>query len=166
MFKFLAGPSSSTSATTCDLQVSDEMSSDNPNIFNTLEIRPWETPRLLNSKAIVNGPCHGASFPIGLNWLNFGRNGNIRIKAYAQADPVGGTVHLDASGDTILYSAGCTWLNVYKDDRDFQFGTFSTVGKEDSHPSWTSQINFEKPYAVAPKVVVWFQELDFDKAYT
>ncbi|KAG8744005.1 hypothetical protein FRC10_010984 [Ceratobasidium sp. 414] len=141
--------------------------SDNPNIFNTLEIRPWETPRLLNSKPIVNGPCYGASFPMGLNWLNFGRSGNIRIKAYTQADPDrGSTVHLDASGDTILYSAGCTWLNVYRDDRDFQFGTFSTVGKEGDYPCWTSHISFEEPYAVVPRVVVWFQELDFAKAHT
>ncbi|KAG9117276.1 hypothetical protein FRC07_007390 [Ceratobasidium sp. 392] len=139
---------------------------ENSNIFNTMDVRPWDKPQLLNQKPISNDPHHTTSFPMGLNWLDIDRTGNVHIKAYALGNPNGGTtVHLDASGDAILYSAGSTWLNVCKNDRDFQFGTFSTVGNEKSSPSWTTQVTFDKPYGSAPKVVVWFNEFEFDKAH-
>lgn len=108
-------------------------------------------------------------FPIGLNFLDIDRSANIRIKA--TTDTVTDTsvkVHLDAWADTTLYTAGCTWLDLCTNDRDFQCGTFSTG---DDHawnkPQLTTsrQITFAKPYAVTPKVIVWLNQLDMDKTH-
>jgi len=129
-----------------------------PNLFNTMEVRLWNQPRTLNSieKPV---PEHDMDFPIGLNWLDIDRKGNIHIKAYTDTvTPTSVKVHLDSWAETTLYSAGCTWMDISSNDRDFQWGTFSTL---DDHPwqkpqaTTVRQITFAKPYAVVPKVVVW-----------
>ncbi|KAG8703282.1 hypothetical protein FRC09_004260 [Ceratobasidium sp. 395] len=130
-----------------------------------MDVRPWDKPQLLNQKPIPNDSSHATSFPVGLNWCDIDRGGNISIKAHVIGNSGKTTTHLDASGDTILYSAGSTWLNVCKNDRDFQFGTFSTVGHEKSSPSWSIPVTFDKSFGSVPKVVVWFQEFEFDKAH-
>lgn len=133
--------------------------------FNTNQIRLWNNPQLKNSIEIPT-PIHCASLPIGLNSLDVDRRANLRIQAsidcaapdteYA-AKPV---VHLNAWDDTILYHAGCTWLDVCKHDRDFQFGTYTTGSMSWNSGKPSIEIKFDKPYTTAPKIVVWLKELD------
>jgi hypothetical protein len=132
--------------------------------FNTEQVRPADEPQFESSME-VSTPFHATSTPVGISWLDINPNANIRIKDYASN--VSGrnraAIHLDAWGDTILYSADCTWLDLCKDDRDFQYGT-SSAGSLSQNPNQSStQINFEKPYGSVPKIVVWLQELDIDK---
>lgn len=130
------------------------------------QVRPWNRPHLLNSKDIklcTNAP----DFPVGLTSLDLDKSGNIRIKAYVDSINLGiAKIHLDAWGGTILYSAGCEWLEIYANDRDFQSGSFSTL---EDHPWNQPQLNtsrritFSKPYDTAPGIVVWLAGFDIDK---
>jgi len=140
------------------------MSTPDAQVFNTMDIRPWNEPRLKNTKQFKTSP-HAVGFPIGLTSLDMSKDHNIRINAHTEADTEGFVnVHLESWADTVLYTAGCTWLEVYAKDPDFQFGKFSTI---DVHP-WdqpqmhTSQtITFPKKFSKAPpKVIVWLCELD------
>jgi len=140
-----------------------------PNVFNTMEVRLWNEPRTLNflEKPI---PGHDMDFPIGLNWLDIDRKGNIHIKSYTDSvTPTSVKVHLDAWAETTLYSAGCTWMDISSNDRDFQWGQFST---SEDHP-WTKpqaktsrHISFAKPYAAVPKVVVWLCSISMQNTTT
>ena len=103
---------------------------------------------------------------MGLNWLDVDKKANLRIRSYIDSvatDPkakVKGVVHLDSWDDTILYSAGCTWLDVCKHDRDFQFGTYAMGDMSENPGKSVAQIKFEKPYASKPNVILWFKDLD------
>src|ERR1700722_3565933 len=140
-----------------------EAINDTPDTFNTMDIHPPDQPQLKNEKVFSVSP-HPAGYPIGLTWLDIDKRANIRINAFVEPftdDSV--KVHLDASADTVLYSAGCTWLEVYAKDRDFQFGTFSTL---DDHPynkprvATSRKITFTRPFhGKPPKVIVWLNEL-------
>jgi len=134
--------------------------------FNTQEVRLWNNPQQLNAKDKPL-PAHDLNFPLGLTWLDIDRNANIRIKGFTDnVQPSTVKVHLDSWGDTTLYSAGCTWMDIAANDRDFQSGSFSTM---DDHPwdkpqtTTSRRIDFAKPYAAPPQVVVWLNELDMDK---
>jgi H-type lectin domain len=130
--------------------------------FNTMDVRPQDQPQSNNYK-VFSMSANPAGFPIGLTWLNIDRCSNIRIDAFAElVAPDSVKIHLDSPADTVLYSAGCTWLTVYADDRDFQFGRFSTM---DDHPPDKRQmqtkrkITFPKPFhGKPPKVIVWLNE--------
>jgi hypothetical protein len=138
-----------------------------PYTFNTIQVRPANNPYPQNSMEIST-PFHATSIPIGISTLNIDRNTNIRIKAFvsnATSECSKAAVHLDAWHDTILYSAGCTWLDICKHDRDFQYGKFSAVNLSQNHTHSSTYITFEKPYASVPKIVVWLQELDIDRRY-
>lgn len=111
-------------------------------------------------------PLHSTDPPIGLHYLDVSNKAYLRIKASIDNPPktagasAKATVHLDAWDDTVLLRAGCSWLDVCKHDRDFQFGSSST-GKLNANQKKTSTpVKFDKPYASAPNVVVCFKELD------
>ncbi|HKP51471.1 MAG TPA: H-type lectin domain-containing protein [Chloroflexia bacterium] len=137
-----------------------------PGIFNTMEVRPWNEPRPDNLKEIffANPYTKPPRLAVGFNWLDIDNGANIRVRAYAnQVQTDRFTSHIDAWGDTILYSAGCTWLEMADGDPDFQSGQFGT---EDDHP-WnqpqlqTSRpITFTRAYSEPPQVVVWLNQLD------
>jgi len=139
---------------------------DAPNTWNTMQVRAWDKPQLLNS-GDVPVPNHDIGFPLGFNWLDLDKGANLRTKGYADNQSANSVrLHLDAWADTTLYSAGLTWLDICKNDRDFQWGTFVTT---EDHP-WdkpkmqtSRNIKFAKPYAEPPKVVVWLNEIDLDK---
>ncbi|KAG8703281.1 hypothetical protein FRC09_004259 [Ceratobasidium sp. 395] len=137
-----------------------------------MDVRPWNQPRLNNSKSIDNPFDLASGVPIGLNWLDIEHEKRPRIKAYT-SNPSSGcssTVHLDAWGDTVLYSAGCTWLDIGKHDRDFQFASgkmgcsvsAKLRGATDNRGKWTVKVAFDRPYARVPKVVTWLQEFELD----
>lgn len=133
--------------------------------FSTNQVRLWNTPRHKNSIDIPT-PIHCTALPIGLNSLDVDCSANLRIRALIDSNTndteyvAKATVHLNAWGDTILYSAGCTWLDVCKHDRDFQFGTYTTGSMSWNPDKPSIQVKFDKPYASAPKIVVWLKELD------
>jgi hypothetical protein len=137
--------------------------------FNTMDVRPWDQPRAENWQLISFPAPYSAApgLPMGLNELDVGNGGNIRVNAYASdIHPESFHVHIDSWADTTLYSAGCVRLEVAPGDPDFQFGQFSTM---DDHP-WNEpkkqtsrQINFGRPYATPPQVVVWLNSLDMSR---
>ncbi|KAF8601113.1 hypothetical protein BDV93DRAFT_546059 [Ceratobasidium sp. AG-I] len=61
---------------------------------------------------------------------------------------------------SVPYSAGCTWLDVGKNDRDFQFGEYLTGQSSENANKPTVQVKFDKAYAAPPKVIVWLKHLD------
>ncbi len=149
-----------------DLRVNPDSS--DTGIFNTMDVRAWFFPQLVNSKPVVfKSPYSLApAVAIGLTELDMGNNANIRIAASsADVSTTGFTVSLNAWADSVLYSAECTWLKIVAGDPDFQVGTFSTI---EDHPwdkpqhNTSRRINFKRPYANPPEVIVWLNELDVD----
>ncbi|KAF8593661.1 hypothetical protein BDV93DRAFT_529765 [Ceratobasidium sp. AG-I] len=134
--------------------------------FNTSQIRAWNRPQLKNSMEVIEA-VHFNGCPIGLNCLDFNNKANLRIKAHIDGlniDPnsmiTKATVHLNAYADTVLYSAGCTWLDVGKQDRDFQFGEYLTGQWTENANESSIQVRFDKPYASVPRVLVWLKHID------
>jgi len=103
---------------------------------------------------------------MGLNWLDVSCSGDLRIKSYIDnvaTDPrakVKAIVHLDSSQDTVVYSAGCNWLDICKHDRDFQFGTYATGDKSENPGKPSAQVTFDRPFCSKPDMIVWIQDLD------
>jgi len=136
--------------------------------FYTTEVRPADQPLLKNSK-VVTDSVHFNGCPIGLNQLECDKMTNARIVASIDSlsgDPNSAAttakVHLDAVADTVLYSAGCTWLDVCKQDRDFQYGEYLAGQSTPNAGKPSVQIKFDRPYAEIPKVLVWLKHLDVD----
>ncbi|QRV93251.1 h-type lectin domain-containing protein [Ceratobasidium sp. AG-Ba] len=131
------------------------------NEFNTMEIRPWNKPRAKNEKDIVN-PFIASRIPMGLNFLDIDHSKPLQIKAHIDnmTDTLMPAVHLDASGDTILYSAGCSWLDIVgESDRDFQWGPCGFYSGDKP----TAEITFDRPFNRPPKVIVWIDELNLSE---
>ena len=139
-------------------------SSIDANTFVTTEVHPEDQPELQreNNKAFIVS-ANFPGFPIGLTWLNFDRCADVHIKASAEPmEQDSFNVHLNGSEDTLIHSAGCTWLTIYAKDRDFQFGNFSTKGHRPDEPRLQTKckVEFRKPFqGQPPKVIVWFNEL-------
>ncbi|KAJ7257181.1 hypothetical protein B0H12DRAFT_1201965 [Mycena haematopus] len=83
---------------------------------NTMDVRAWNKPQLHNSKAI-KFDFGGTAFwkdPqvfLGLNFIDIASSKNLRIKAYgSDISAEGFTWHLDSWCDTILYSAGISYI--------------------------------------------------------
>ena len=138
--------------------------------FHTGEIRPWNAPQLENKKRITFAtPFKDAQPPkivCFLNLLDIDRNTNWRVKAYASdIDANGFTIHVDTWADTILYSAGVTWLAYPADTPGVASGHFSTEdvrpwNKPQSENSATA--SFAKPFTGAPKVLMALDSLDYE----
>lgn len=101
---------------------------------------------------------------VGLTTLDASCDANVRVKAYTSAiqrDCF--TIHIDSWMNTTLYGAGCTWLQIEADDRDFQYGSYHTLEDHDwyKYPAQnTRKVNFKRPYLAIPKVVVWLSVID------
>jgi hypothetical protein len=136
--------------------------------FNTMEVRPWNEPRAANSKEIPFARTV-PGVALGLTALDVSHAANVRIKAYADHITYQSfQLHMDSWADTVLYSAGCSWLEVAPDDPTFQSGTFNTM---EDHP-WNQpqlktsrKISFARPFSAPPKVVVWLNALDMSNAH-
>ncbi|KAF8751174.1 Zinc-dependent metalloprotease [Rhizoctonia solani] len=50
-------------------------------LFNTMDVRDWTKPQLENSKEFTNN-WPATNFPLGINWLDYDRSSNIRLKSY------------------------------------------------------------------------------------
>ncbi|KAG8983564.1 hypothetical protein FRB94_007518 [Tulasnella sp. JGI-2019a] len=106
---------------------------------------------------------HDVGLPLGLNYLDIDSRTNLRVKAYADK-PVGPSaiIRIATWADTILYSGGCTWFEVGKNDRDFQYGVVSAPRLEPSKEIFYEEISFEKAFAEPPKIVCWLNMFNID----
>lgn len=138
----------------------------NPTIgnFNTGEVHHWRHPWERTSKIVSFATTYSTppGLPVGINTMDIGNNGNIRINAYTSN--IGRdrfTINIDSWLDTRIYSAGCAWLQIPSNDPNFQFGRYSTTEDHPHHQTRTSRlITFPRAYAAPPTVVVMLASLD------
>jgi hypothetical protein len=134
-------------------------------LFNSSDVRDWTKPQLEHSKEFSN-ILPGPNFPIGINYVDYDKSANIRLKSYIDSvkfhekdSAFTSKVHLDAWGDSKMYASGCTWLEQFN-DRDFQSG-FADVKPTQEYT--TVDVTFRSAYASAPKVTCWLTAFDLDK---
>ncbi|KAG9022986.1 hypothetical protein FRB95_013873 [Tulasnella sp. JGI-2019a] len=129
------------------------------NTFYTWQLRPSDSGRAqLKNQSDTPIPDNNVDLAIGLNYIDFESQANLRVKAYADnLRPSSATIHVDSWWDSLFNSGGCTWLEVGKNDRDFQCGVFPAYGQLKS-----CEISFKKPYGEPPKVVCWLNTIDID----
>jgi len=136
---------------------------DSRNSFHTQEVQPSSSQNSLEVKLASSS----SNFPIGITSLNIDSSTDLRINAYVDPlIPDSIKVHLNTWDDTILHSASCTWLEISKNDRDLQCGSFSTFddhAREQPEGGASRQITFARSYAAPPQVIVWLSQLDFDR---
>ncbi|KAH7322134.1 hypothetical protein B0J17DRAFT_621322 [Rhizoctonia solani] len=109
--------------------------------------------------------------PLGLNLIDIKHGTDYRVRSYIDGiEPVDkkyeafkATVHIDTWHETALLAAGCTWLDVSKWDRQFQFGRLSTTGKLAGDNDKVIDIKFERPYDEIPNVVAWLYTVNIDR---
>lgn len=140
--------------------------------FSTLEIRPWNQPNLTNTKTKHLWKKYPAAprIPLGLTSLDIDCGHNIRIAAAAtDITHEKFTASLNAWGDSVLYTAGLTFLEAGTGFEYLQTGTFNTqeVGAWENHaPQNLKRIDFAKPFqGQPPKLICWLTLVDMDQRY-
>jgi hypothetical protein len=140
--------------------------------FNTMEVRPWNQPRVQNTKTKYLWKKYPTAprLPLGLTSLDIDCGWNIRITASAtDISQETFTAGLNAWADTVLYSAGFTYVEAGPGFEYLQTGTFNTqeVGRWQDHaPKNSKRINFPTPFeGQAPRVICWLNSVDMDKRY-
>ena len=137
--------------------------------FNTQDVRAWNNPQLQTSKRIEFSTQFQDSPPTlvcFLTSLDMSNDKNWRVRAYAtDVNLTGFTIHVDSWSDSILYSAGVTWIAYPANIPGVASGRFST---SDIRP-WnqpqqdnSSQVTFGKAFSHVPKVLMALDELDYD----
>ncbi|UNI13346.1 hypothetical protein JDV02_000097 [Purpureocillium takamizusanense] len=137
-------------------------------VYNTQETRPWNKPQLTQSKRI-NFATPFSSPPKVITWLqalDMDKSKNWRIKVYpSDIDNTGFTIHADSWADSILYSAGVTWLAYPANQPGVTSGTFNT---QDVRP-WNQPqaensgvFNFPTAFSKPPKIIMALNTLDYD----
>jgi hypothetical protein len=134
--------------------------------YNTEETRAWNAPTAETHKTIDFSKPFVAppGLPLGLNTLDIDKGHNIRVKSYtSDITKTNFVAHVDSWADTVLYSAGVSWLDLAPGDLEYQTGLFSTT---DDHP-WNApqaltsrRINFARPFVTPPKVISYLHSLD------
>lgn len=134
--------------------------------YNTEETRAWNKPTTETHKTIDFAKPFVAppTLPLGLNTLDIDKGHNIRVKSYtSDITDKNFVVHVDCWADTVLYSAGVSWLDIAPGDLEYQTGLFATT---DDHP-WNApqtltsrRINFARPFVTPPKVISFLTSLD------
>jgi len=98
--------------------------------FSTMEDHPWNQPKLQTSRRITFARPYSGGTPHVVVWLNeldITGPQNVRVNAYvSDIDPAGFTVHIDAWWDTVLYSAGVTWIAYPANRPGVVSGSFNT----------------------------------------
>lgn len=136
--------------------------------FNTQQIRPWNQPQEINETEVYLSKKYDQppALVIGLNTLDINASRNIRIRASAKNILRNKfTAGLNCWGDTILYSAGMTWLELPRFP-GFQTGAFSTQEVRPwSQPQLqtSKRINFATAFSSPPMVICFFTSLDMSK---
>ena len=135
----------------------------------TQDVRPSDNPQKVTARNITFGKPFSAPprLPLGLNLLDLGKDANVRVTARAEnITKEGFKISLNTWGDTVLYSAGASWLELSPGYLEYQTGEFTT---EDDHP-WqkpqlktSRRINFARAFITPPKVIVFLKNLDMQK---
>lgn len=137
-------------------------------VYNTHETRPWNKPQLTHSKRInfttpFNAPPKVVTW---LQSLDMGKKKNWRIRVSAtDIDKNGFTIHADSWADSILYSAGVTWLAYPADQTGVTSGSFSTqdVRSWENPRAENSGVKiFDTAFSGTPKVIMALDSLDYD----
>ena len=136
--------------------------------YNTTETRPGNKAQLLNTKRITFARPFSArpKVVVWLNALDMDRWHNWRIKVRAtNVDTRGFTLHLDSWSDSLLYSAGATWLAYPADQPNVISGRFSTDEFrpwDRPRPDTAGSTVFAKSFRnEIPKVMVALDTLDY-----
>ncbi|KAF9067482.1 hypothetical protein BDP27DRAFT_1328669 [Rhodocollybia butyracea] len=138
-------------------------------VFNSMSVRPWNTPTSDNRGTIK---FTGAPLPavpqilLGLNWFDMGHGLNFRIRSLVeQVTTASCTINLQSWADTVNYSSGVSWLKLPANNQDFQGGTFDTTDptRTTALGQVTHKINFAHAYASPPTVVVFLTSVDTEK---
>lgn len=103
-----------------------------------------------------------------LQSLHMDKNRHWRVRVYAtNIDATGFTIHADTWEDSILYSAGVTWLAYPAEQPGVSSGRFDT----DDVRSWKSPKaqnsdtkEFDTSFSKTPKVIMALDKLDYDHA--
>lgn len=91
---------------------------DKPNIFsgsfNTMDMRPWDSPQHQNSAYVKFGHNVFSKPPrtvLAINWIDISNEQNLRLEVKSSAVTVDGmSWHMNSWGDTTLYSAGASYI--------------------------------------------------------
>lgn len=138
--------------------------------FNTQEVGKWQDHQSQNSKRINFPKPFQGKPPQVICWLNsldLDKDYNWRVKTYAtDIDTSGFTVHIDTWADTIMYSAGMTWVAYPSEQPGVASGSFGT---EDVRP-WnqpraenSATVPFGQKFVRFPKVIMALSSIDYDK---
>ncbi|KAG8687712.1 hypothetical protein FRC11_006713 [Ceratobasidium sp. 423] len=135
------------------------------NLFNTNDIRDTMKLQSEHSKEFST-PYPATKFPIGINYVDYDKRWNTRIKSHidnvkfnGKDDTFTARCNLNSWSDTVMYATGCTWLPHFN-DRDFQSGNHSVNPTQ----NWTTvDIKFPHKFASMPKVVCWLRGFDVDR---
>ncbi|CAE6484950.1 unnamed protein product [Rhizoctonia solani] len=131
------------------------------NVFNTDEVRDQAQPQLQHVKELPTGVPE-SNLSLGINYVDYDKSKNICLKSYFSTvesegqDNTSGLsthCHLDAWGDSIMYSAGCTWLPTLN-NYDLQSGikAINPCGEY-----FAVDVQFDHEYPSNPKVICWLR---------
>lgn len=136
--------------------------------FYTHELRsPAQSRAKWSSIYFANPYSLPPALPLGFNKLDIGNNDNINVNAYPnniQKDHF--DIHIDSGSNATLNGVGCTWLEIDRNDLDFQFGKFNTT---EDHPVSKPQaltscvITFPRAYSAPPRVIVWLSAVNMSR---
>lgn len=137
--------------------------------FNTKDIRPWDKPEKLASKRIdFDHPFDVTpNVVIWLNYLDIDKDHHIRVKAHATGiDKKGFTIHIDAGSNSVIHSAGASWI-AWRSGRTSTYSGFvDTLNhKDDDQPEVINgeSVNFPPgTFGGAPKVFLGVNRIHFD----
>jgi len=138
--------------------------------FNTQEDRPWNQPQASTIRQITFPRPYEAppSVVVWLNELDMGSSAGWRINAYAtNISQTGFTLHIDTWADSVLYSAGDTWIAHSANNPNIASGAFNTQDVrpwDQPRPDNSNAIGFPHGFSSAPKVTVALNSIDIDNA--
>ena len=139
--------------------------------FNTQEVGAWENHAPQNSKRISFATAFQGQAPKIVCWLtsiDMDKNYGWRCRAYAtDIDTAGFTVHIDTWANTIMYSAGMTWIAYPADQPNVASGSFSTNDIRswtNPQPENSATLNFSRGFNKVPKLAMALDGLDYDQS--
>lgn len=139
-------------------------------IFNTMECRSWTRPAPEASKDMkfATDFTKEPTVVVWLNWIDTDRNYDTRIKAYASDITLTGfKIHVDTSGDCVLYSGGVSWIAYPTGSPGICSGIITTTrDANDPHYEQTGTITFpENEFEGPPKGLIAVTSIDFAQGH-
>ncbi|KAG8980605.1 hypothetical protein FRB90_007603, partial [Tulasnella sp. 427] len=126
--------------------------------FNTTEVHLWDNPQQKTSK-VINFPHTYVDTPrisVGLNALDVKAGTEVRVTGFASdIDNRKFTTNVNTWADTTLWLGEINCFVMRPANLDFLSGEFSATAVETS-----GRIDFERPFATPPNVVVFLRQID------